>query len=125
MGISIANIDHVVLNVQDMDRALSFYRDVLGCNVEREVESIGLVQMRAGACMIDLVPADRKVSGPNMDHFCVRVEPWDEAAVRAHLEKHSVAVDQAGLRYGAEGEGPSIYITDPDGNTVELKGPAV
>lgn len=125
MSISIANIDHVVLNVTDMDRAIAFYREVLGCEVERTVERIGLVQMRAGASLIDLFPAKAPAETPNMDHFCVRIEPWNVDAIMAHLEKHCVDRGEAVTRYGAEGDGPSIYIRDPDGNTVELKGPPV
>lgn len=58
-----------------------------------------------------------------MDHFCLRVEPWDEAALRTHLASHQVSAGETQPRYGAQGEGPSIYIRDPDGNTIELKGP--
>ncbi|WP_416897407.1 MAG: VOC family protein [Minwuia sp.] len=123
MALSIANIDHVVLKVQNMDRALAFYTGLLGCKVERTVERLGLVQMRAGACMIDLVPADGPVQGPNMDHFCIRIEPWDARAIRRELETHGVEAPEPVTRYGAEGDGPSIYIEDPDGNVVELKGP--
>ncbi|WP_281016365.1 MULTISPECIES: VOC family protein [unclassified Minwuia] len=128
MSLSIARIDHVVLHVSEMDRALDFYTNVLGCEVARTVESLGLVQMRAGASMIDLVPGrDPEASTPaarNMDHFCVRVDPWDETAIRDHLAAHGVAVGETRTRVGAEGAGPSIYLTDPDGNVVELKGPA-
>lgn len=125
MTITIANIDHVVLNVSDMDRAIAFYEDVLGCKVERKVERIGLVQMRAGAALIDLFPAKAKPIAPNMDHFCVRIDPWDVQAIVAHLDSHGVEHGETVTRYGAEGDGPSIYIQDPDGNTVELKGPPV
>ncbi len=91
------------------------------------------MQLRAGSSLIDLVPVDGKlgrmggappgVEGRNMDHFCLRVEPFDDAAIRAHLQAHGVAAGQVESRYGAEGEGPSIYLTDPEGNVVELKGP--
>lgn len=128
MSLSIARIDHVVLHVSEMDRALDFYTSVLGCEVARTVESIGLVQMRAGASMIDLVPGrDPDASTPaarNMDHFCVRVDPWDETAIRDHLAAHGVTAGETQTRVGAEGAGPSIYLNDPDGNVVELKGPA-
>lgn len=128
MGLSIARIDHVVLHVSDMKAALSFYTDVLGCTVEREVESIGLVQMRAGASMIDLTPGrdatEDDTNARNMDHFCIRIEPWDETAIRAHLADHGITAGETKSRHGAEGEGPSIYLDDPDGNMVELKGPA-
>jgi glyoxylase I family protein len=125
--ITIRNIDHVVIRTADMDRALGFYCGVLGCREERRVESIGLVQLRAGASMIDLMDAatNPPPKGPgNMDHFAVRVEPFDEAAIRAHLAAHGVDAGKVESRVGAEGNGPSMYIKDPDGNTVELKGPA-
>jgi catechol 2,3-dioxygenase-like lactoylglutathione lyase family enzyme len=126
MDFAIKGLDHVVLRVADMDRAIAFYRDVLGCREERRVESIGLVQLRAGAALIDLVPtaAPPAVAGGNMDHFALRIEPFEPEAIHAHLERHGVAAGKTARRYGAEGHGPSIYISDPDGNTVELKGPA-
>lgn len=125
-AIAIRNIDHVVIRTADLDRALRFYCDVLGCNVERRVESIGLVQMRAGSTMIDLM--DAKDNPPpegagNMDHFALRLERFDEAAIRAHLSANGIEAGDVKSRYGAEGDGPSLYIADPDGNTVELKSP--
>ena len=119
----IRNLDHVVLRVRDMESALAFYTGVLGCREERRLEEIGLVQLRAGAALIDLVPGKPDQEGANMDHFAVRVTPFDEAAIRAWLAEHGVETEAALPRYGAEGTGPSIYIRDPDGNTVELKGP--
>jgi glyoxylase I family protein len=130
--ISIREIDHLVLRVVDLDSMLHFYCDVLGCTIERRQDEIGLVQLRAGRSLIDLVPVDGKLGkaggaapgreGRNMDHFCVRVEPFDEADIRRHLEAHGIEVGPVAARYGAEGEGPSIYITDPEANVVELKG---
>lgn len=126
-------LDHVVLRVADLPRALRFYGEALGATIEREQAAIGLTQLRIGASLIDLVTLDGALgrmggagpgeSGRNMDHFAIAVTPFDEAAIRAHLTRHGVAVVQAGQRYGAEGEGPSIYVQDPDGNVVELKGP--
>ena len=126
-------IDHLVLRIVDLERMLDFYCGVLGCSIERRQDEIGLVQLRAGSSLIDLVTIDGKLGaaggaapgreGRNMDHFCLRVEPYDEVAICAHLRQHAVAVGDTGSRYGAEGEGPSIYISDPEGNVVELKGP--
>lgn len=126
MTIRIRALDHVVLRVGDLAKAIAFYRDVLGCKEERRIDSMQLVQMRAGAALIDLIArrSDETAAQPgNMDHFCVRLEPFDEAEIRAHLEKHDVEAGPTESRYGAEGDGPSIYIRDPDGNVVELKGP--
>lgn len=127
MVIRIAQLDHVVLRVADMDRMLRFYIDVLGCHEERRLASIGLVQLRAGASLIDLMEKSDSEQGPghNMDHFAVRIDPFDEASLRAHLVAHGVAAGSVESRYGAEGTGPSLYIEDPEGNTVELKGPPV
>jgi len=112
---------------------LGFYRDALGCSLERRQDAIGLIQLRAGRSLIDLVPVDSPLGraggaapgaqGRNLDHFCLRVEPFDEAAIRAHLAAHGVSAGALESRYGAEGEGPSLYIADPEGNVVELKGP--
>jgi catechol 2,3-dioxygenase-like lactoylglutathione lyase family enzyme len=131
--ISIREIDHIVLRVVDLERMLAFYCGALGCPVERRQDEIGLVQLRAGSSLIDLVPLDGKLGrlggappgkeGRNLDHFCLRVEPFDAEAIQAHLARHGVEAGAVESRYGAEGEGPSIYITDPEGNVVELKGP--
>lgn len=125
MAFEILRLDHVVLRVREMERALRFYCDVLGCREERRAESIGLVQLRAGESLIDLIPAEDPPGSAagNMDHVAVRIAPFDETALREHLTAHGVAVDEVASRYGAEGDGPSMYIQDPDGNTVELKGP--
>jgi glyoxylase I family protein len=131
--IHIREIDHLVLRVADLDRMLRFYCELLGCTVERRLDSIGLVQLRAGRSLIDLVPVDGQLGraggaapgreGRNLDHVCFRVEPFDEAAIRTQLQAHGVEAGPTTLRNGAEGEGPSIYIADPEGNVVELKGP--
>ena len=124
MTFEILGIDHVVLRVADLERAIAFYEGVLGAKVERRSEKFGLVQLRAGRSLIDLIEAPEKDrEGANMDHFALRIEPFDEAAIRAHLEAHGIEAGELKTRYGADGNGPSLYIEDPDGNTVELKGP--
>ncbi|HEX7375365.1 MAG TPA: VOC family protein [Steroidobacteraceae bacterium] len=131
--INIRGIDHLVLRVVDLEAMLHFYCGALGCSIERRQDAIGLVQLRAGSSLIDLVPIDGKlgrlggappgVEGRNLDHFCLRVEPFNEQAIREQLARYGHEAGPVEQRYGAEGEGPSIYVTDPEGNTVELKGP--
>jgi glyoxylase I family protein len=122
--VRIAGLDHAVLRVRSLDRAIEFYRNVLGCRIERELQQPRLVQLRAGASLIDLVPGEPAARGAgNMDHFALRLEAFDAAALAAHLERQGVDPGAVHERYGAEGYGPSLYFTDPDGNTVELKGP--
>lgn len=128
-----AGIDHLVLRVRDVEAMLAFYRDLLGCTLERRRDDIGLVQLRAGRSLIDLVPVDGKLGraggaapgpeGRNLDHLCLRVEPFDAEAIRAFLRAGGAQPGEVDSRYGAEGEGPSIYVPDPEGNVVELKGP--
>ncbi len=129
----IRDIDHLVLRVVDVERMMRFYCDALGCTVERRQEEIGLVQLRAGRSLLDLVPVDGKLgragggapaaAGRNLDHFCLRIEPFDERSLRRQLGRHGITVGPVETRYGAEGEGPSVYLADPEGNVVELKGP--
>lgn len=131
--LTLQGLDHLVLRVVDLDAMLGFYVGVLGCGIERRQDEIGLVQLRAGASLINLVPVSGKLGrmggappgaeGRNLDHFCLRVAPFDEAAIRAHLAAHGIDAGKTESRYGAEGEGPSIYVGDPEGNIVELKGP--
>jgi catechol 2,3-dioxygenase-like lactoylglutathione lyase family enzyme len=133
MMIRIREIDHLVLRVVDTEKMLRFYCDALGCTVERRQDDIGLIQLRAGRSILDLVPVDGKLGrsggaapgteARNMDHFCFRVEPFDEPSIRRHLQAHGVEVGPAASRYGAEGQGPSVYVADPEGNVIELKGP--
>jgi glyoxylase I family protein len=126
-------IDHVVLRVRDLEQALRFYTGALDGRVERRLDALGLVQVRLGASLVDLVPISSPLGelggaapgagGRNVDHFALRIEPFDEPSLRAHLTAHGIEPGDVALRYGAEGNGPSLYIRDPDGNTVELKGP--
>ena len=120
----VMGLDHVVLRVADIDRSIAFYEAVLGLHVERRLAEIGLVQLRAGTSMIDLVPrTEDEDDGRNMDHYAIRIAEMDVPALTAHLKQHGIDAGEVRRRYGAEGYGSSIYITDPDGNTVELKGP--
>ncbi len=130
----IKQLDHLVLRVTDLPAMMRFYTDVLGCSVEKTREDLGLYQLRAGSALIDLVPVDGPLGrkggaapgkeARNLDHFCLRIEPYDAAAIIAHLRAHGAQPGPVESRYGAEGQGPSIYVPDPEGNIVELKGPA-
>jgi len=131
--IAIQGIDHVVLRVRDVAVMLQFYCDVLGCTVQKIQAHIGLTQLRAGQQLIDLVDVDGTLGreggappgreGRNMDHLCLRLQPFDATAIATHLRAKGIAPGDVVSRYGAEGDGPSMYISDPEGNVVELKGP--
>ena len=132
---SVRNLDHLVLRVVDLERSVAFYTDVLGCLTEKIRDDLGLVHLRAGRSMIDLVSVDGKLGSAggapagkearNVDHVCLRIEPFDEKAIVDHLRSHGFAPHGPAVEnFGAEGIGPSLYLSDPDGNTVELKGPS-
>jgi len=130
---TILGLDHVVLRVRDVAALERFYGEVIGCSLERRQPALGLVQLRAGRALIDLVDVAGKIGreggdppgreGRNMEHFCLRIEPFDAAALAAHLRRHGVEPGEVAPRFGADGEGPSLYLLDPEGNRVELKGP--
>jgi len=132
---AVQRIDHLVLRVQSTERSVAFFRDVLGCEVVRRRDDLGLVHVRAGASMVDLISVDGPLGrrggaapageGRNVDHLCLRIDPFDPAALVQFLQLHGVAVaETTQSNFGAEGEGPSLYFHDPDGNLIELKGPA-
>jgi glyoxylase I family protein len=130
MTLKVRGVDHLVLRVRDPAAMERFYVDVLGLTVERRQDRIGLVQLRAGAQLIDLVDAGGLIgggappadAGRNLDHFCLNLDDFDLAAVIAHLDAHGVAIGESGRRYGAGGFGVSVYLTDPEGNGLELRG---
>ena len=129
--IRIQSVDHVVLRVTDVERVGRFYIDVLGGAWDRQRPDIGLHHLRLGNMMIDLVPVDGPLGktggaapareGHNVDHVAFRVQSWDGDAILAHLRQYGIE-GEIKTRYGADGDGPSIYIKDPEGNGVELKG---
>jgi glyoxylase I family protein len=131
--IRIRAIDHIVLRVRDLERMIDFYCRVMGCSVERRRDDLGLVHLRAGRSQIDLVPVDGPLGrsggaapgseGRNMDHVCLRIEAFDQDALVRHLEANGAQVGEIRQRFGADGTGPSMYVHDPEGNVVELKGP--
>lgn len=129
----VKGIDHVVIRANDVGVMVRFYSDVLGCVLERADPDIGLYQLRAGRSLIDFVDIRSELGragggaprpdARNMDHLCLGVDPFDEQPLRHHLAAHGVTPGDVFRRYGAEGQGPSMYIEDPEHNVVELKGP--
>ena len=130
--LTVAGIDHVVLRVRDAEASVAFYSGVLGCPVERRNDAIGLIHLRAGDSLIDLVPLDGRlgaaggagpgVEGRNVDHICLRLKDYEPAATMAPLKAHGVPFEAPAERYGAGGVAASIYLKDPDGNGIELRG---
>jgi glyoxylase I family protein len=122
--LKIREIDHVVLRCRDQSRMIDFYTRVLGLIEERRIDAIGLIQLRAGASLIDLVPAtdERIESDRNVDHFCLGAEIADLSEAVRYLQANAIEIiGEPAMRYGARGMGLSIYIRDPEGNVVELK----
>jgi glyoxylase I family protein len=131
-GLTVSGIDHIVLRVKDLPASIRFYADVLGCPVERRRDDLGLIQLRAGGSLIDLVPVDGVIGrrggpaagrdGHNVDHVCLRIAGFEPGRVRSHLARHGIEVESEGVRYGSSGDGYSLSVSDPDGNGVELRG---
>lgn len=130
----IIGIDHVVIRARNVEIMLDFYMRVIGCSVEKSLENLGLYQLRAGRSLIDLVDALGELEqkggavpdneGHNMDHLCLRVDPWIIDDIQNHFKSCGVETGPVEKRNGAEGEGPSLYFHDPEGNVIEFKGPA-
>lgn len=124
-------IDHVVLRVHDLEKMARFYSRVLGCPVERRRDDLGMIHLRAGPSLIDLVAVDGKlgraggrapgVEGRNMDHLCLRIADFDAQRIRRELEEAGVATGEQGVRHGASGSAVSLYLRDPEGNGLELR----
>ena len=125
MTFKVERIDHVVLRVRDLAGMVRFYEQALGFREERRIDTLQLVQMRAGASMLDLVANNEQVTARNMDHLCFRIEQFDRDAIVMRLAPFAISVGETVERYGAEGNGPSVYFHDPEGNQIELKGPAL
>ena len=133
---NIQRLDHLVLRTDNPTALIDFYRK-LGCETVRDASSdLGLVQLRLGDSMLDIVDTNGKVGkmgdagdapskdGRNLDHFAVRVEPFDREAILAFCEDNGIeAQSPSALLLGADGFGPAVYIRDPMGNRMELKGP--
>jgi catechol 2,3-dioxygenase-like lactoylglutathione lyase family enzyme len=131
--IRIRGYDHVVLRCRDVPRMVAFYRDALGFAVVKVQEDLGLTHLRAGTAMIDLIDVAGtlgreggrapEAEGRNLDHVCFRVDGFDAESIRANLATLGAAPEEPKRRFGNDGYGLSIYLRDPEGNRVELKGP--
>lgn len=129
---AVQRIDHVLLLVDGMERALAFYQDVLGCRLEGRLPQFAMAGLRAGASMVDLVDVavpegqwaqPAAPGGRNLDHLCLALGPHQEAALRRHLADHGVDIIEEG-RHGGPGDNSlSLYVRDPSGNVIELKSP--
>jgi glyoxylase I family protein len=129
---TLEGIDHLLLLVQGMAPAVKFYTEVLGCTVEDRLPQYGMLQLRAGHALIDLVDisvpeaawaAPPVAGGRNLDHLCLALGHHDEVMLRRHLAQHGVEIIEEGLHAGSRGESLSLYVRDPSGNVIELKGP--
>lgn len=130
----IRGLDHVVLRCRDVETMFAFYRDVLGGTLAKRNDRMGLIHVQTGTTMVDLVAIDGELGraggaapaaeGRNMDHFCLRVDPFDLTQLTDHFKRHGLELHDPRTRFGAEGDGVSVYLYDPEGNRVELKGPA-
>ena len=119
---NVSGLDHIVLNVADVDRSLAWYTDLLGLEGDRVDEwragRVAFPSVRVDdGCVIDLFEVER--SGDNMNHFCLVVDRADVDAIAT--DDRFTVVDGPGPRWGARGDGWSVYVLDPDGNTVELR----
>lgn len=132
--IEMRGLDHLVIRCVDAEAMLRFYRDQIGCELVRHNEKFDLYHLRVGAQLIDLIAvggilgqrggAAPGAEGRNVDHFAIRIETFDADALHAWIEENALEIVEEGPRYGADGTGPSVYLRDPEGNIVELKGPS-
>jgi len=131
---SLLGIDHIVFLIDDMPNALKFYGEVLGCQPGYSYPKIGMEQLWCGNALIVLSdtthPSAKSKIPPakgrsNIDHVCINLSPIEVPDLIAHLNAHNVQIDATAFHGGARGMGNSVYIQDPFGNRLELKGPPV
>jgi len=128
----IKRLDHLVIKTTNIKEMMSFYCFILGYKIQRDsLKETGLLELSAGESMIDLFDSKHesnlnRLSGEsknnNIDHFCILLDNFDETDIKVHLKSFGVACSEIEMNYGSSGYGPSVYIHDPDGNKVELKG---
>jgi len=128
----LAGIDHVVFLVTDLEQAVEFYQNVLGCEKGYSYPGLGMEQVWCGASLIVLWDYSHPGAasaipplegGRNVDHVCLATGPFDHTALRDHFSKHGVIIEREAFHGGARGLGHSFYFNDPFGNKIELKGP--
>jgi catechol 2,3-dioxygenase-like lactoylglutathione lyase family enzyme len=125
-ALQLRGIDHVLLLVVDIDKAITFYERVAGCTVETRLPQYAMTELRAGSSHIDLVDISASegawarpeiLGGRNVDHVALDVASHDAAALRAHLETHNVEIGEE----RTESDRTSFYVRDPSGNGIELR----
>lgn len=121
MKFSIEKLDHIVLNTIDTEKSLAFYIDILGCELIRKIDEPEIYQLRAGDSLIDIKPVGQRDPHVNLDHFCLRIKPFEPEVLFPYLGRKGVPYGKVEQRNGATGFGNSVYIEDPDGNCIELK----
>jgi catechol 2,3-dioxygenase-like lactoylglutathione lyase family enzyme len=131
----VLKIDHIVLRCARIASTMDFYCQTLGFEVAKRNEPLGLIHLRSEGAMIDLIALDGPLGraggaepgreGRNLDHLCLRVDPFDPDVLTRYFQDRGIAVTEIKTRFGGEGDGPSFYIHDPEGNQVEIKGPAI
>ncbi|EGU38575.1 methylmalonyl CoA epimerase [Vibrio ichthyoenteri ATCC 700023] len=129
--IKIIGLDHIVLRTTNLNPMLHFYHHILGCSIERTLPDLGLTQLRAGQALIDIVTVNSELgklggkapqqNGRNLDHFCLQIASHSEETLLSYLHQNAIKTEPLAERYGAQGFGRSLYISDPEGNVVELK----
>src|SRR5438477_3379593 len=129
-SVRIIAMDHIVLNVGDVERSLAFYCDVLGLQPERVEEfragKVGFPSVRINeGTLIDLSAGAREAPaevGRNLNHFCMVAEKTDLEALIEMLKSNNVEVLRGPVsRWGARGQAMSVYVLDPDGNEIEIR----
>lgn len=123
-----------MIRATNLERLKQFYCDVVGCKLEKTNERLGLVHLRAGTTLIDLISVDGTLGlvggaapgkeGRNLDHLCLRIDPFDFSQLKDYFAEQGIDIGEVHENYGAEGDGYSIYFSDPENNVIELKGPA-
>ena len=120
----ISCIDHIVLRTTKIEKMIDFYCNILNCTIERVQDQIGLTQLRAGDCIIDLLKVDNEVhqAHRNLGHFCLRINPFDGSSLQDYFKSKGIESLRYGQRYSAIGYTFSLYLLDPEDNEVELTG---